>query len=162
MTEGNCVIRRWQQGRPEVERLLAERRIERVPASRELAELMLAQSDAHLRSARALAHTDVVGAFQLAYDAARKSLAAILVNQGLRAKGPGAHAVLLEVVLAQLHPPLGPVFSGFDWMRRLRNTSEYPDTDTPVAEVADVVEATPVVGKMIAAAKTVIEEMPAY
>ena len=87
-------IARWDKGRAEIDRLIQEQRLQRVTASRELADLMLAQSEAHLASALTLGASDVPGAFQLAYDAARKALGAILANQGLRARGVGAHATL--------------------------------------------------------------------
>lgn len=156
------MIARWEKGRAEVDRLLLEGRIERVHANRELADLMIEQARAHLVSARSLAESDVPGAFQLAYDSARKALAAILANQGLRAKGAGAHAVLYEVAKVQLHPPLGPALAPFDWMRRLRNTTEYPDADTPVAEADDVAEALPAAETIIKTAATVLDKMPVY
>jgi hypothetical protein len=81
-----------------------------------LALLLLSPSDAN-----------PVGAFSLAYDAACKALTAILANQGLRPRGStGGHTVLLDVVLAQLDPPLGNDLREFDWMRHLRNDSAYP------------------------------------
>src|SRR5690554_4329683 len=116
------MIDRWEKGRETVDSLLSEGRIERIQPNPELAILLLKQAETHLESARALVESDVPGAFQIIYDAARKSLAAILANQGLRSKGAGAHAVLYEVVHAQLHPPLGSLLDPFDWMRRLRNT----------------------------------------
>jgi hypothetical protein len=156
------MIARWNQGRAEVDRLIAEGRVDRVSASRDLADLMIAQSRAHLLSASALLATDVTGAFQLAYDGARKALAAILANEGLRTKGAGAHATLLEVVMAQLHPPLGPTFESFDWMRRLRNTTEYPDAEKPIAEAADVTDAIAAATRIVDAAEQMPPNMPVY
>lgn len=156
------MIVRWQQGRTEVDRLMTEGRIERVAANRELAELILMQSRRHLASAGALLESDETGAFQLAYDAARKAMAAILANQGLRAKGMGAHATLLDVVMAQLHPPLGATFEAFDWMRRLRNTTEYPDAEKPIAEANDVTEAIGAARRIIDAAEQMLGNMPVY
>ena len=101
--------------------LLARGQLTRVAPNSELAERMLDQARAHLASAATIVETDPTGAFVLAYDGARKTLAAILVNQGLRAGGDGAHAVLLDVVLAQLDPPLGRTFRPFSWMSPLRS-----------------------------------------
>jgi len=58
----------------------------------------------HLSSARILATTeDAAAAFVTAYDAARKSLSAMLAVQGLRARGgDGGHRVLSELMQAQL------------------------------------------------------------
>jgi hypothetical protein len=89
-------------------------------------------------------------------------LTAILVNQGLRAGGDCAHAVLLEAVRAQLDPPLGAVFRPFAWMRPLRNHTEYPSPDHPTATADDVREALPAATAMIDAAAKVIHQMPAY
>ncbi|MDR2381095.1 MAG: HEPN domain-containing protein [Bifidobacteriaceae bacterium] len=110
-------------------------------ANRELAELYLTQGRAHLGAAALIEASDVAGAFSLAYDAARLALAAILVNQGLRPSGEGAHAVLLEAVLAQLEPPRQAEFRQFSWMRRLRNDTQYPEADKPVAGSEDVARA---------------------
>lgn len=102
------------------------------------------------------------GSFTLAYDAARKALTAILVNQGVRAGGDGAHAVLLEAVLAQLDPPLGVTFRPFSWMRPQRNHTQYPAPEHPVARAEDVEEAMPAAKAVIDAAAKVIDQMPAY
>jgi hypothetical protein len=112
-------IRRWEQGRSTIEALLGRGQLTRVTANRDLADTLLSQARAHLVSAAAIAEADPAGAFALAYDAARKALTAILVNQGLRARGDGAHAVLLDAVRAQLDPPLGGIFRPFGWMRPL-------------------------------------------
>lgn len=123
---------------------------------------MLHQARAHLTSAALVVENDPTGAFVLAYDSARKALAAILVNQGLRPGGDGAHAVLLDVVLAQLDPPLGGTFRPFSWMRPLRNHTEYPSPEYPVAQSVDVAEAIPAAAKMIDVATKVIGQMPTY
>ncbi|RYE81910.1 MAG: HEPN domain-containing protein, partial [Hyphomicrobiales bacterium] len=116
------MIIRWEQGRAVIDDLLTKGRLDRVQPSGELAEEMLARADRHLRSAKTLGDSaDVEGAFSLTYDAARLALAALLVNQGLRAKsGEGGHAVLLEVIHAQLQPPPDKIFTQFDWIRRMR------------------------------------------
>jgi hypothetical protein len=84
------VILRWEQGRSSIDALLARGRLTRVAPNSELAESMLDQARAHLTSAGLVVETDPTGAFVLAYDSARKALAAILVNQGLRAGGDRA------------------------------------------------------------------------
>lgn len=156
------MILRWEQGRATVEGLLARGRLTRVTANRALADLMLAQARGHLASAATIVAGDPSGAFVLAYDAARKALSAILVNQGLRAGGDGAHAVLLEAVRAQLDPPLGSTFAPFGWMRPLRNHTEYPVPDQPVAQAEDVDEAIPAAAAMVEAAARIIDQMPTY
>lgn len=156
------MILRWEQGRATVDGLLARGQLTRVTANRDLAGVLLGQAGAHVASAAAIVESDPSGAFALAYDAARKALTAILVNQGLRAGGDGAHAVLLDVVRAQLDPPLGTVFRPFVWMRPLRNHTEYPTPEHPTAAADDVREALPAATAMIDAAAKVIDQMPAY
>lgn len=156
------MILRWEQGRDVIDDLLARGRFTRVTPNRELADTLLDQARKHLASGGAIVAADPAGAFTLVYDAARKALTAILVNQGLRAGGDGAHAVLLEAVLAQLDPPLGSIFRPFAWMRPLRNHTQYPAPEHPVARAEDVEEAIPAAAAMIDAAAKVIAQMPAY
>jgi hypothetical protein len=156
------VILRWEQGRSSIDALLARGQLTRVAPNSGLAESMLDQARAHLASAGMVVKTDPAGAFVLVYDGARKALAAILVNQGLRAGGDGAHAVLLDAVLAQLDPPLDAIFRPFSWMRPLRNHTEYPSPEYPVAQSADVAEAIPAAAEMIDVATRVIGQMPTY
>jgi HEPN domain-containing protein len=154
---------RWEQGRASIDSLVAEGRLQLVQPNRELAQLLVAQALVHLESARTVAVVDPVGSFQLTYHAARKALAAILVNQGLRPTGGGGgHAVLLIAVRAQLHPPLGVDLAPFDWMRRTRNDSEYPTADAPVASREDLDEALPAAERIIEIATRVLPTMPAF
>ena len=82
-----------------------------------------------------------------------------LAERGARVPG---HAVLLDVVLAQLDPPLGKALREFDWMRRLRNDSAYPSPERNVASAPDVQDAFPAAEKIIEIAARVIEQMPVY
>ena len=156
------MIVRWEQGRTVIDALLRQGRLTRVAPNRALADSMLIQARAHLAAAVMVIGLDPQGAFTLTYDAARKALSAILVNQGLRAGGQGAHAALLEAVLAQLDPPLGNVFQAYSWMRPLRNHTEYPQPDRPTAQAADVIEAQPSTAGMIDAAERLLDQMPVY
>ena len=157
------MITRWEQGRVVVDRLLAEERVQRVVPSRELADLMIARARTHLTTAAGDAKADPTSAFQTAYDGARKALAAILANEGLRAtSAPGAHAVLLEVCMAQLDPPLGHTLMHFDWLRRTRNNAEYPTLDMPDINEADVADAIHFASEIVAVAEQVLDSMPVY
>lgn len=157
-------MNRWEQGRPVIEALIAERRLEAVDANRPHAEAMLDQARSHLASAEILAATDdQVMAFTAAYDGARKALTAILANQGLRPRGSeGGHAVVLEAVLAQLDPPMGRDLREFSWMRRTRNDSECPSPDRPVATDQDVKEVIPAARKIVEIATEVVAVMPRF
>lgn len=131
---------KWQQGREAIQDMIKNGQLERVPPSRDHAEKLLAQAMAHLHLATSgdAPNIDPVGAYQLVYDAARKALAAILENQGLRATSRGGHIAVLDALKAQLDPPMGTALRPFDRMRRMRNEAEYPRDDKPSATAADV------------------------
>lgn len=96
------------------------------------------------------------------HDAARLGLAAMLVNQGLRPRGDGAHTVLLEVLLAQLEPPRQKEFREFAWMRPLRNDTQYPSAEKPVASADDLAQAIPAAEAIIERAETLLPHMPPF
>ena len=142
--------------------MLATGDLERVPASAELAEELVRQGSAHLVSARHIANDDPAGAFQLLYDAARKSLCAVLENQGIRATSHGGHLAVLEAVTAQLDPPLGRILRPVDRLRRQRNNAEYPSPDTPRLTSDDVLRDIPKVEDILDLAQRVIIQMSPY
>lgn len=118
----------WRWALPTIAELLAQGRLERVAPDEVEARELLEHAVAHLRSAYAIAPTDAVGGYQLAYDAARKGVAAAMSARGYRAKSdrPGAHAA----VVAYADEALAGVaarasLARFDGMRRLRNRAEY-------------------------------------
>ncbi|HEU5109712.1 MAG TPA: hypothetical protein VFT95_14315 [Micromonosporaceae bacterium] len=150
---------RWEQGRETVSAMLARGELERLPASREHADVLLGQAHQHLNSAKAIAAADPVGAYQLLYDAARKALAAVLENQGLRATSRGGHIAVREAVSAQLDPPLGGVLRPFDRLRRRRNQAEYPSAEHPGVEAEDVGRDLPKVEQILDVAATVLDQM---
>ena len=156
------MIAYWEQGRTTIDALLADRRLERVAPSRELADTLLDQAHRHLETAAGNVESDPTGCFQLSYDAARKALAAILANQGLRSRGDGAHAVLLTAALAQLDPPMGRELRQFDWLRRTRNSAEYPMPETPPITPGDATDALPLAQAIVAIAERVVPNMPVY
>lgn len=130
----------WNQGRPEIDRMLTARELQRVPPSRPHADALLAQARRHLESARRTAADDPEGAYALLYDAARKALTAVLENQGLRPTTSGGHLAVYHATRAQLDPPLGRQVRHFDRMRRQRRDAEYPGSATPSLTSDDVAE----------------------
>jgi hypothetical protein len=92
----------------------------------------------------------------------RKALASILANQGLRPTSSGGHIAVYEAVLAQFDPPLGDVFKPFGWMRPLRNDSEYPSLDRPVANGKDAIAGRAAAAPMVERAEKVLNLMPVY
>jgi hypothetical protein len=110
-----------------------------------------------LASARLLeAAGDLSAAFATAYDAARKSLAAMLAAQGLRARGgEGGHRVLGEVIQAQL-PSHKRDLREFDWMRLRRNDVEYPEPDRPRTTSAEVIAGIDAAQRIVAVGELVV------
>lgn len=152
----------WNQGRATVDALMARGRLERVPASRQAALAELVRARTHVGSARNLLATDPEGAYTLAYDAARRSLAAVLQNQGLRATSRGGHTVLYEAVLAQLDPPLGHVLRPFNRMRARRNEVEYRSSEAPAVTAEEVEADLAKVEALLELAEKTIPTMPRY
>lgn len=152
----------WQQGRSQVDALLAAKQLERVPASAELAHAYLEQARAHAAVSAQSIGIDPVGSFQLAYDAARKALASLLVVQGLRPTGVGGHIAVFDAIDAQFGSVIGGVIRPFTRMRRLRNSSEYPSLERPVATDDDARQAHVDAAAMIDAAARLIDRLPVY
>lgn len=153
---------RWQQGRPAIEDMLGRHELDRVPPSREHADRLLAQARRHLTSAQALTTSDPTGAYQLLYDAARKSLGALLENQGLRATSKGGHVAVIDAARAQLDPPLGGVLRPVDRMRRRRNDAEYPSQIRPELTPEEIERDVPKVAQVIDAVERVLGEMAPF
>lgn len=155
-------MNRWEQGRDVIDRLLQAGDLERVPPSREQAESMIAEARRHVASAQRILDVDPAGAYALLYDAARKSVAAILENQGLRGKSQGGHIAIYEAVFAQLKNPLDATLRPFDRMRRRRNQVEYRSTAAPAIDDTEVARDVTKVEAIIEVADRVIPEMPPY
>lgn len=73
---------RWNQGRSQVDRLIADGDLQRVPANREHADQLLVQARKDLASAKLLLEANPKRAYESIYDAARMALTAVLENEG--------------------------------------------------------------------------------
>lgn len=108
-----------------IDDLVANGRAQRIPPDSTAQERLLEDSTLHLATASdALENGDLAGAYQLAYDAARKALTALLNSKGLRTKGLGAHVSTIEIA-SELFPKSAKGFERLDRLRRTRNESEY-------------------------------------
>ncbi|TDD49078.1 hypothetical protein E1263_32545 [Kribbella antibiotica] len=128
----------WDKGSGAIQFLLSEGRLERVTASLEQAEILVADARRHLVSASLISEADPLGAYVLTYDAARKSIAGILEAQGLRATAKGGHVVLFDAAMAQFDPPLGKLIRPFNRMRARRNQVEYASSSNPEVTTDEV------------------------
>ena len=153
---------RWEQGRAEVDALIARGLVEKVAPSREHADRLLAQARRHLANAQGAAAKDPEGAYGTLYDAGRKALWAVLANQGLRPTTRGGHLAVYDTVRAQLDPPMGAQLRPFDRMRRRRHEVEYPALDTPELDPDDVLADVPKIQAIIDIADRVLDQMSVY
>lgn len=112
--------------------------LEKVEANLEGALRLFEQCSAHLRSAALIIEGDPAGSFQLSYDAARKSLTALLFIQGLRHTSKGGHIAIEQALTSQFPEELA--FTEIRWMRPLRNQTEYPTADRPIASEQDATQ----------------------
>jgi hypothetical protein len=124
----------WTRGRDEIVGMLQRRELTQVVADTELAERMLSTARQHLFSAEALARTDPHLAYAALHDAVRKSLAALLQIQGLRATTTGGHLAVQHAARAQFGASMGAILRPVDRIRTTRHESEYPTTTTWIDE----------------------------
>ncbi len=153
---------RWNQGRDAIDRMLADGLLQRVPASREHADRLIAQARRHLTSADEVCDDDPAGGYALVYDAARKALTAVLENQGLRPTTRGGHLAAYDALRSQLDPPMGNVLRPFDRMRRQRHDAEYPPTDAPELTADDIREDIPKAAAIVDLGERVLDQMSPF
>ena len=85
-------------------------------------------------------------------------MTAILLNQGLKPRGEGAHALLAEAVGSQLASALD--LTGFSWMRTTRNATEYGRDRNPGATAVDVDDAIEMATTIHQRAGRVLDHVP--
>lgn len=111
-----------------VANVLPPNHFEFVNTGREEAIFDLANARNHLASSREISKSDPAGSYQLAYDAARKSIQAILALNGIRVRSAGGHFAFVRVAESG-------IFQNAAWnelreMRRVRNLLEYPQNSS--------------------------------
>ena len=126
----------------DVQRLVAEERIRRVPPDPETAQAEIDIARRHVASAEKIMADDSTLAFTALYDAMRKAIVAHMRSRGYRAtRGAGAHAKTGEYALAALdHLDIGRHLDEFDALRDLRNQSEYEAHHVDLSEVREALE----------------------
>lgn len=114
--------------------------IESVNTDRATAEQWLTDAGRHLEAARRIAEVDPAGSYLLAYDAARKSVAAALLMDGHRVLSrPGAHRAIAQYAESLVSQTGERALSRLDRLRRNRDRSEYGSTTFGSAEVAEAI-----------------------
>jgi uncharacterized protein (UPF0332 family) len=148
----------WPTGQEQIRKLITEGELEQVTADQSIAQRLLDDASRHLATATAaLASEDLSGAYQLAYHALRKSAAALLATQGLRATSRGGHVAVQDTVLAQFGSTV-KVLRSFSRIRRGRNRFEYPDTDSSKPTTEDVQDAIHVAAETHGAAVKILAQ----
>jgi hypothetical protein len=124
-----------------VDQLIAGGAIVRVHGDAKAARTDTVAARAHLKSAAAVAQSDPVGAFSLAYDAIRKALIAHMRAHGLRVRsGVGAHYQTGRYGLGALGGRgVDDALGQFDTLRALRNRSEYSGALVKEADVHEAI-----------------------
>jgi HEPN domain-containing protein len=101
----------------------------------------LDDAERHLEAANRIADLDPSGAYVLAYDAARKSVAAALLATGHRVRSrPGAHQALAQDADHLAAQTGETALERFDRLRRNRNRSEYGSRSFGQAEVSEAID----------------------
>lgn len=150
------MVARWRKGEEQVIRLIEERHLQRLAPDSDTATSLLASVRRHIDSARRTVDGDPEAAYTVAYDAARKSAAALLAHQGLRPTTAGGHIAVVEVMRAQF--PGVPGLASLDRLRRRRNQSEYPDPRSydPIT-TAEAKDAIAVAAECLASAERLLQ-----
>ncbi len=128
----------WPHGRATVLRLLEEGSLEFVTANTNFAKRLCDEARAHLQAVQTIIEVDPAGAFQLAYDAARKACNALLTQQGLRATHLNGHRAISDLMKDQFSNNEEYVVLGkLNFLRRSRADSQYPSELTPSISIED-------------------------
>lgn len=114
--------------------------VDEVESTKKDAEHKLAQAEGHLESASVICATDLEGALQLTYDAARKALQALMAAAGLRLRQPpGNHWTFVEISRLAIFDQ--EIWVDLKWMRERRNDSEYSNVGAPEITAREADEA---------------------
>jgi HEPN domain-containing protein len=121
--------------------LVASGLIEAVEPDRPTAEKWINDAKRHLEAAHTIEAIDPSGAYVLAYDAERKSVAAALLMTGHRVRSrPGSPQALAQFTKALAKQTSEPALRQFDRLRRERSRSEYGSRTFGKAEVDEAIK----------------------
>lgn len=134
---------------PILRQLLAEDRLEQVEVEEGVPKRELDVAFRHHNTAQLAAAVDPEGAFQLLYDSARKALQAVLFTKGLRVRRPPRGNHYTYVLVSRTNLVDQEVWRPLNWMRELRNETEYWQPDSIAAKYEDVIQALAFVSKML-------------
>lgn len=148
----------WSPGADRIRELIESGELETVEPSIDVARRLVEDAANHTSSAGAISEDgDLTGAYQLAYDAIRKSAAALLAVQGLRATSRGGHIAIQDAATAQFESTV-PAFRQFGRLRRDRNRFEYPSDVASEPAEDDVVHAIGIANEVVTKAQKILNE----
>lgn len=114
--------------------------IEAVEPDQATATKWLNDAERHLQAATKIAELDSSGAYVLAYDAARKSVAGAMLMSGHRVLSrPGSHQALAQYADSLAVETGEQALTRFDRLRRNRNRSEYGSRTFGEAEMSEAI-----------------------
>lgn len=110
-----------------IARLVEDGQLEAVPADPKTARRSIEEARRHVDAARRILKLDRTGAYVLCYDAARKSISALLLASGFRAMATaGAHTAIAKAAVSfGSNQSERSRLRQLNQMRRNRNRSEY-------------------------------------
>lgn len=149
----------WEKGKEVIEDLLTQEHLEQVLANPDEAQYLLGRARAHLGTAAREVKADPEIAYDALFAAARKALAAVLRQQGLRPTRAGGHEAVIQATEAQLVPPLGAILRPYRRMRRQRGKGDYMASEGAI-NPDDVLADLPAATSIVEAAEKVVPEMP--
>jgi hypothetical protein len=145
----------WPKGSDVIEALLVKGHLEQIPANPDEAHYLIQRARQHLLTAEREARQDSEIAYDALYAAARKSLTAVLMQQGLRPTRIGGHEVVIEAAEAQLVPPAGPILRPYRRLRSVRGKGDYLASEGAI-RVDDVLADLPAASAVVDAAAQVL------
>ena len=148
----------WTPGAPVIERLLEERRLERVLGAQADGSPWLDRARQTIAAAGAIEQASPDSAFVLAYDGARQACTALLAQQGLRPTTSGGHYAVEESVRAQF----GTIMRPFGALRRRRNELEYPLDPADKASAAETADGIRAATELIDAAAKILPNLSLF
>jgi hypothetical protein len=146
---------RWAPGEAVIERLIDDRRLQRVSGAQADGAALLARARRTAETAQAIATDDPDSAYVLAYDAIRQACTALLAHQGLRPTTQGGHYAVEEAIRAQF----GDAFRAVSTLRRRRNELEYPAYPGDEADLDEVAEAIGMTRGIIESAERILPDL---
>lgn len=145
----------WAPGAAVIERLLQERRLDRVNGAQADGSPWLNRASEIMAAAHAIEQASPDSAFVLAYDAARQACTALLAQQRLRPTTSGGHYAVEEAVRAQF----GAIMRPLGALRRRRNELEYPQDPEDRATEAEAADAIRTASDLIDSAAKILPNL---